>query len=274
MARKEASVPAVPATPLEAQRLPEIVEVRGVKVLLDRHVAQIFRTEVRKLNQQVSRNKDKFVDDFAFRLTWEEFEDLRSQNVIFQEWTGVTYPPMAFTEYGIVMAATILKSPQAIEATRLIVRTFVEAQKATWEREIARKRGGQLPLGLDAPTRQGLATKLNIALGHVLDAIVDDTENKTVRAEAKEVAAEGIKAIKEFLKKAGHENDKTVAEIRRIMAEAENIEVDTQKKRTENQHRQFALLAKKLKLVIQAQLYAESGSVDGLMAVLTDLEKD
>lgn len=57
------------------------------------------------------------------------------------------------------------------------------------------------------------------------------------------------------------------------MAEAESIEVDTAKKRTENQHRQLALLAKKLRLVIQAQAYAETGSIEGLMAVLADLEK-
>jgi hypothetical protein len=64
-----------------------------------------------------------------------------------------------------------------------------------------------------------------------------------------------------------------LAEVRRIMAEAEAIEIDAVKKRTENQHRQLALMAKKLRLVIQAQAYAETGSVDGLMAVLADLEK-
>lgn len=78
---------------------------------------------------------------------------------------------------------------------------------------------------------------------------------------------------KEYLKRAGISNEKTLAEVRRIMAEAESIEVDTAKKRTENQHRQLALLAKKLRLVIQAQAYAETGSIEGLMAVLADLEK-
>jgi len=77
---------------------------------------------------------------------------------------------------------------------------------------------------------------------------------------------------KDYLKKAGINNEKTLAEVRRIMAEAENIETETVRKRTENQHRQLALLAKKLRLVIQAQAYAETGSIDGLMAVLQDLE--
>lgn len=174
------------------------------------------------------------------------------------------------------MAATVLKSPQAIQATRQIVRTFVETRRAAWERSTLQKlekKGGQIPLALDAPTRQGLMTKLNIALGHVLDAIIDPAEGRTVGDEAKEIAAEGLRSLKEYLKRAGINNEKTLAEVRRLMAEAESIEMETAKKRTENQHRQLALMAKKLRLVIQAQLYAETGSIEGLMVVLSDLEK-
>ncbi|MBL8564970.1 MAG: ORF6N domain-containing protein [Hyphomicrobiaceae bacterium] len=250
-----------------------IVVVRGINVLLDRDVAELFDVEVRKLNQQVKRNAENFGDEFVFRLTWDEFNELRSQNVTLAEWSKVTYPPVAFTEYGIVMVATLLKSAKAIEATKLIVRTFVDARREAWERELAKARGGQLPLALDTPTRQGLVTKLNMTLGHVLDAIVDPDENRTVRDEAREVAAEGIRSVKEYMKRVGIGNEKSLAEVRRIMAEAEAIEVETSRKRTENQHRQLALLAKKLKLVIQAQLYAETGSVDGLLVVLSDLEK-
>lgn len=189
------------------------------------------------------------------------------------EWGGTRHPPRVFTEHGVVMAATIVKTPEAIQAIRLVVRTFVEVRREAWERELAKVRGGQLPLALDAPTRQGLVTKLNMALGHVLDAIVDPDENRTIRDEAREIAAEGIRSVKDYLKRVGIGNEKSLAEVRRIMAEAEAIEVETSRKRTENQHRQLALLAKKLKLVIQAQLYAETGSVDGLLVVLSDLEK-
>ena len=251
----------------------KIVEVRGVRVLLDRDVAELFSVEVRKLNQQVSRNEDRFVEDFAFRMTWDEFNDLRSQNVIFQQWTKVTYPPMAFTDYGVVMAATVLKSAQAIQATRMIVKTFVEARKTAWEAETLKKIGRQLPLGLEVPGRQGLMTKLNMALGHVLDAIVDPKESTTVRDEAREIIAEGAGAIKEYFKKFGMSNDKTGAEVRRILAEVDAIDANTERKRTENKHRQLALLAKQLKLIMQAQRFAESGSAEGLIAVLSDLER-
>ena len=112
-----------------------------------------------------------------------------------------------------------------------------------------------------------------MVLGHVLDAIIDPEENKTVRDEVRAIANEGLKSIKDYLQKVGISNEKTLAEVRRIMAEAESIEVDTARKRTDNQHRQFALMAKKLRLVIQAQQYAETGSTEGLMVALADLSK-
>jgi len=143
------------------------------------------------------------------------------------EWGGTRHLPLAFAEHAVVMAATVLKSTHAIQAVRLIVRTFVEARRAAWEREALKKPDGQLPLALDVPTRQGLMATLNMALGHVLDAIIDPEEAKTVREEARAVAAEGLRSLKEYLKKAGIENEKTLAEVRRIMAEAESIEVET-----------------------------------------------
>ncbi|MFN0217705.1 MAG: ORF6N domain-containing protein [Hyphomicrobium sp.] len=252
-----------------------VIEVRGERVVIDEEVARLFGTETKKLNQQVSRNKEKFGEDFSFSMTKEEFDNLRSQNVTSSsDWGGRRYPPRVFTEHGVVMAATIVKTPDAIQATRHIVRVFVEANREAWEQEHIRKRGGQLPLSLDVPLRQSLGTKLHMALGHVLDEIIDPKENKTVRDEAREVAAQGLTALKDYLKKVGVENERTLAEVQRMMAEAESIKAETARKHTENKHRQLALLAKQLRLIIQAQHYAETGSFEGLVAVLSDLEKD
>lgn len=251
-----------------------IHEFRSERVILDQDVAALFSVETKRLNEQVNRNLDKFGDDFAFRLTRDEFEILRSQNATSkQQWGGVRYPPRVFTEHGVVMAATILRSPKAIQATRLIVKEFVRSRKETWQRENGRDQSAQLGLSLDAPARQGIMTKLNMALGQVLDSIADPADGTTVRDEARAIAAEGLKAVKDYLKQAGINNERTLAEVRRIMAEAEGIEVETARKRTENSHRQLALLAKKLKLIIQAQHFAETGSIEGLMIVLSDLEK-
>lgn len=251
----------------------QVHEFRSQRVVLDQEVARLFEVETKRLNEQVNRNKEKFGDDFSFRLSKEEFADLRSQNATSgSEWGGVRYPPRAFTEHGVVMVATILRSPVAIQATRHIVSTFVQTRLEAWERE-RQKVGGQVPVALDIPMRQALTARLNTAVGHVLDAIIDPAEETTVRDEARAIAAEGLRSLKDYLKKAGINNEKTLAEVRRIMAEAEAIEVTAARQRTENQHRQLALLAKKLRLVIQAQSYAETGSIDGLMVVLSDLEQ-
>lgn len=80
-------------------------------------------------------------------------------------------------------------------------------------------------------------------------------------------------SIRWQIERAGINNEETLAEVRRMMAEAEGIDVETTLKRTENQHRQLALLAKKIRLVIQARHYAVTVSIDGLMLVLSDLER-
>lgn len=242
--------------------------IRGERVVIDQDVARLFGVRTGQLNQQVNRNADKFGDDYSFRLTEEEAEILRSQNVTSSaEWGGARYLPRVFTEHGVVMAATVLKSEQAIHASRLIVRSFVATHRAaSTPTALAKRQPAQLVGG-------ALATRLSAALGQVLDAIIDPDEGRTVRDEVKAIANEGLNSLKDYIKRVGISNEKTLAEVRRMMAEAEGIEVETAKKRTENQHRQLALLAKKLRLLIQAQHYAETGSLEGLMGVLSDLEK-
>ena len=143
-----ANSPSTEASPVRVH------EVRGERVVLDQDVARLFSVETKRLNEQVNRNTEKFGDDFSFRLTKDEFEDLRSQIATSSsEWGGVRYPPRAFTVHGVVMAATILKSARAIQATRLLVQTFVAVRREAWEKQALSKTGGQLPLALDAPTR-------------------------------------------------------------------------------------------------------------------------
>jgi ORF6N domain len=81
--------------------LVQVHEFRGERVVLDQDVARLFAVPTKRLNEQVARNADKFGDDFAFRLTPEEFNDLRSQKATSSlEWGGVRYPPRVFTEHG------------------------------------------------------------------------------------------------------------------------------------------------------------------------------
>ncbi|WP_072396937.1 ORF6N domain-containing protein [Hyphomicrobium sp. CS1GBMeth3] len=269
MAKKP--LPPAKSSPSSSGKL-EIYEFRGQQVVLDHEVAKLFGVATKRLNEQVARNQDKFLDDFAFRLTSEEFDDLKSRSVAASDqWGGTRYPPRVFTEHGVVMVATVLKSPRAIQATRFVVKTFVEArhQRLLSKRSKAGAAQRPPPLGL----RSDLMSKINSALGHVLDAIVGSRSAVSARGEAKAIAAEGLKSIKDYLKTASIQNEKTLVEIRKIVAEAESIEVATAGKRAENRHRELALLAKKLRLVLQAQHHTETGSVEGLLQVLKDLEK-
>ncbi len=101
----------------------EIFAVRGTRVILDVDLARIYGVEARSLNQAVKRNASRFPRDFAFQLTSEEFDDLRSQSVISRSaHGGRRYLPWAFTEHGAIMAATLLNSSRAVEMSVFVVR--------------------------------------------------------------------------------------------------------------------------------------------------------
>lgn len=100
--------------------------IRGEKVLLDRDLALLYDIETRALKQAVRRNIDRFPKDFMFELTKEEIETMVSQNVIPDKSTFGGARPMVFTEQGIAMLSSVLRSPQAIQVNIAIMRTFVQ----------------------------------------------------------------------------------------------------------------------------------------------------
>ncbi len=102
-----------------------IVVIRGQRVLLDADLATLYGVETRVFNQAVSRNLRRFPKDFMFRLTEDEFEGLRSQNVTSKR-GGRRYLPLAFTEHGAIMAASVLNSDRAVEMSVYVVRAFVQ----------------------------------------------------------------------------------------------------------------------------------------------------
>ena len=94
-------------------------------VLLDADLAQLYEVETKKFNQQIKRNQTRFPPDFIFRLSADEFESLRSQNVTSKR-GGRRYLPLAFTEHGAIMAASVLNSDRAVEMSVYVVRAFVQ----------------------------------------------------------------------------------------------------------------------------------------------------
>ncbi len=100
-----------------------IVLLRGVKVMLDRDLAALYGVPTKALKQAVKRNLARFPEDFAFVLSAEEAEALRSQ-IVTSKRGGARYPPLAFTEQGVAMLSSVLNSERAIQVNIQIMRAF------------------------------------------------------------------------------------------------------------------------------------------------------
>src|SRR5882724_4813991 len=104
--------------------------MRGQKVMLDFELAELYKVETRALNQAVSRNMERFPKDFAFQFTREEFEALMSQMVISKAGRGGRRKlPWAFTEQGVAMLSSVLRSQRAVQVNVAIMRTFVKLRE-------------------------------------------------------------------------------------------------------------------------------------------------
>ena len=101
---------------------------RETKVMLDRDLADLYEIETKQLKRAVRRNISRFPDDFMFELSPDEFNNLRSQFGT-SSWGGARYVPMAFTEHGVIMLASVLNSERAIQVNIQIVRIFTRMRE-------------------------------------------------------------------------------------------------------------------------------------------------
>ena len=122
----------------------EIIEnkiylIRGQKVMIDRDLAELYGVPTGRLNEQVSRNIDRFPDDFMFQLNLDEFKNLISHFAT-SSWGGYRKLPRAFTEHGILMLSSVLNSKRAIQVNIQIMRTFSRLRRLlASHRELRRK---------------------------------------------------------------------------------------------------------------------------------------
>ena len=120
-----------------------ILLLRGHKVLLDSTLAELYAVETRVLLQAVKRNSNRFPDDFMFQLTKPEFDNLRSQTVT-SSWGGRRTPPYVFTEQGVAMLSSVLRSPRAVQVNIEIMRAFVRLRRMLAENTELQSRLDQL----------------------------------------------------------------------------------------------------------------------------------
>jgi hypothetical protein len=121
------SVSGVSSVPIERH----IHLIRGQKVMLDSDLAALYGVTTSALNQAVRRNTERFPEDFAFRLSREQFDNWRSQIVISNPAAkmGLRHRPYAFTQEGVAMLSSVLRSDRAIKMNVLIMRTFVRLRE-------------------------------------------------------------------------------------------------------------------------------------------------
>lgn len=106
----------------------KIYHIRGLKVMLDEDLAELYQVPTRQLNQQIKRNIERFPEDFMFQLTDEEFNNLKSQ-IVTSSWGGRRKAPNAFTEYGVLMLSSVLNSKRAVAVNIQIMRIYAKLRE-------------------------------------------------------------------------------------------------------------------------------------------------
>ena len=135
-----------------------ILLIRGKKVILDHDLARLYGVTTKALNQAVKRNIDRFPEDFMFQLTnaetegWQRVKRSRSQIVTLKKprGTNIKYQPYAFTEHGILMLSSVLKSQRAVQVNIQIMRTFVRLREMLASNEKLVERLDELEQKYDA----------------------------------------------------------------------------------------------------------------------------
>jgi ORF6N domain len=176
-------MPSAPTPDLTLQTITQrICVLREQKVLLDADLAALYGVDTRRLNEQVRRNRDRFPQDFIFELTRDEYANLKSQfatssliagNNNSASHGGRRKLPMAFTEHGAIMAATVLSSPRAVEVSVYVVRAFLKLRELVATHQGLAKRLDALEAKLEEKTE-------SLAMQH-------DTFSRNTRALLKQV---------------------------------------------------------------------------------------
>jgi len=125
---------------IRAERIQQCIYlIRKQKVMLDKDLAELYGVKTKALIQAAKRNIDRFPSDFMFQLSDSEFSKLRSQTVT-SNWGGRRYNPYAFTEQGVAMLSSVLRSKRAVEVNIAIMRTFVKLRQILADNALLRRK--------------------------------------------------------------------------------------------------------------------------------------
>ncbi len=143
---------------IPAERIQQcILLLRGEKAMLDRDLAELYGVETKRLNEAVKRNIERFPDDFMFKLDKREADQLVANCDRFESLKHAGSTPYAFTEQGIAMLSSVLRSPQAVAVNIAIMRTFVQLRRILADNAILRKKIESLEKKYDEQFQQVFA---------------------------------------------------------------------------------------------------------------------
>ena len=166
----------------------KIYEIRGHKVMLDYEIAEMYEVETKRINEQVKRNIERFPEDFMFQLTENEWVMMRSQIMTTSDsnWSqiatsskkhrGKSYLPFAFTEHGVTMLASVLRSEKAVKVSIAVVRAFITLKQYIADRKNISKQINSI--------KDELSERIDeqdvqiIEIYQVLDKLIQDKEEQ------------------------------------------------------------------------------------------------
>jgi hypothetical protein len=209
--------------------LSKIFLAHGHPVIADSDLADLYETTTSALNQQVKRNMERFNDLFAFRLTRDEWADLKSQTVTAKKgWGGRTNPPMVFTQEGMLMAATVVRSPRATETVKLMVHVFRTVFPQFFS--------GSAQMETKSAT-SNKQTQLLDTIGNIIRDIgkvgIDPASDATIASELQKLPKAASDYVQAKMDGPTVQNEETRAQIRKLDAESEKLRADAYKSRME-----------------------------------------
>lgn len=164
-----------------------ILFIRGHNVILDKDLADLYGVQTKVLNRAVSRNMNRFPKDFMFKLDGEELENLRF-HLGTSSWGGRRYPPRAFTEQGVAMLSSVLRSKRAVEVNIAIMRTFVKFREILAGNEALRRK-------IEAMERQ-YDEQFKLVFKILSEMVITDRKRGTQIGYLSEAEGHGKKATK------------------------------------------------------------------------------
>ena len=156
---------------VKLEKIEDKIIIRNEQVLLDSDVAEIYEVETKRINEAVKNNPDRFPDGYLLEMTEEESENLKSKFST-SSWGGKRYTPKVFTERGLYMLATILKSEQAVQTTLAIIETFAKIRNLSRNMQA-------LSTSETESEQKDLMKKSGEIIAEILDDDIETTDTET-----------------------------------------------------------------------------------------------